>query len=304
MSKFLFQSPLAPNEKVSAEQLDTDRRILAFDRALPHLNRRGFLGAMLGAAAMATTVGGGKLYAQAPGVTDVLNFALNLEYLEANFYLYASTGTGLSGSLNGNGAAVQGAPGKLALDANTLAVCQALAQDEVNHIADLRGAIMALGGTPIAQPTINLAANGTITTQAQFLAAARQFTALGGSAYVGGAQLLVSNASVLTTASQILGAEGQHAGVLAYLCVTQGVVSPAIDAQDVPPTTTNYITVDPVHALSPLRVSTQVLGVAYGVSTPATTNPTSGRDDGRIFPEWIQRHREVDLVPGVCSRRT
>ena len=280
-----YQSLLSPTEKISAEQLETDRKILAFDRAIGHINRRGFLGAMLSAAALAT-VGAREAHAQtAVPVTDVLNFALNLEYLEANFYLYASTGAGLSSSLNGNGAAVLGAPPKLPLDANTLAVCQALAADEVNHIADLRSAITSLGATPIAQPVINLAAHGAVTTQAQFLASARQFTALGGSAYVGGAQLLVSNPAVLTTAGQILGAEGQHAGVLAYLCVTQGVTSPAIDAQDVPPTSTNYITVDPVHALSPLRSPQQVLGVAYGVSMAGTVTPTTGVTMGGFFPQ-------------------
>ena len=279
-----YTSLLQPTEKISAEQLETDRRILAFDGAMQHLNRRGFLGAMLGAAALATA-GVGTEKAQATTYIDeVLNVALNLEYLEANFYLYASTGTGLSSSLNGNGAAVQGAPGKLALDANVLAVCQALAADEVNHIAVLRAAITSLGATPIAQPVINLSANGSVTTQAQFLAAARQFTALGGSAYVGSAQLLVSNASVLQTAGQILGAEGQHAGVLAYFCVTQGINSPAIDAQDVPPTATNYFTVDAVHALSPLRNTSQVLGVAYGQSTAATVTPPTGVMMGGFFP--------------------
>lgn len=279
-----YKSLLLPTEKVSAEQLETDRRILAFDRSIQHLNRRGFLGAMLGAAALATA-GVGELHAQSGvPVTDVLNFALNLEYLEANFYLYASTGTGLSSSLNGNGAAVQGAPGKLPLDANTLAVCQALAQDEVNHIADLRSAISSLGGTPIAQPVINLAANGPVTTQAQFIAASRQFTALGGSAYVGGAQLLISNPTILTTASQILGAEGQHAGVLNYLAVTQGINSPAIDAQDVPPSATNYFTVDARNALGPLRNTSQALGVAYRVSTAGTVNPPTGVTMGGFFP--------------------
>ena len=286
LSKYRFQSLLSPSETVSAEQLETDRKILAFDGAIQHLNRRGFLGAMLSAAAVATVAGGREAQAQAatPPVTDVLNFALNLEYLEANFYLYVTTGAGLTASQNGNGAAVQGAPPKLALDSNTLAVAQALAQDEVNHIALLRSAISSLGGTPVAQPTINLAANGAVTTQAQFLAASRQFTALGGSAYVGSAQLLVSNAGVLTTASQILGAEGQHAGVLNYLCVTQGINSPAIDAQDVPPSATNYITVDAARALSPSRNTSQVLGVAYRVSTAATTTPATGVTMGGFFP--------------------
>ena len=286
MSRFSLPSLLCPTEKVSAEQLETDRRIVAFDNAIKHVNRRGFLGAMLSAAAVAATLEGREAFAQTvnPPITDVLNFALNLEYLEANFYLYASTGTGLSSSLNGGGVAVQGAPGQLPLDANTLAVCKALANDEVNHIADLRSAVTSLGGTPIAQPLINLAANGAVTTQAQFLMAARQFTALGGSAYVGSAQLLVSNPTVLTTAGQILGAEGQHAGVLAYLCVTQGVASPAIDAQDVPPSTTGYFTVDAVHALSPSRNTSQVLGVAYKASTAATTTPATGVTMGGFFP--------------------
>jgi hypothetical protein len=274
---------------VNAEQLETDRKILAFDRTISHLNRRGFMGAMLTAAAAAVIVPGQRAEAQTStvSVTDVLNFALNLEYLEANFYLYASTGTGLSSAQNGSGVAVQGAPAKLALDANTLAVCKALAQDEVNHIADLRSAITSLGGSPIAQPLINLAANGVISTQAQFLAAARQFTALGGSAYVGSAQLLVSNASVLTTAGQILGSEGQHAGVLAYLCVTQNITSPMIDAQDVPPSASNYFTVNSTNALSPARNTSQVLGVVYGVSSSATTTPTTGKTMGGFFPNGV-----------------
>jgi hypothetical protein len=124
-------------------------------------------------------------------------------------------------------------------------------------------------------------------TQPQFLMAARQFTALGGSAYVGSAQLLVSNSAVLTTAGQILGAEGQHAGALAYLCVTQGVLSPPIDAQDVPPTATQYFTVDAVNALSPARNTSQVLGVAYGVSTPTTTTPPPGVTMGGFFPNGV-----------------
>ena len=284
MSKYSLQSLLSPAETISAEQLKTDRQILAFDRVVQRISRRGFVGSMLGAVAM--SAGGSKAFAQSatPPIVDVLNFALNLEYLEANFYLYVSTGTGLSSSLNGNGVAVQGAPGKLALDANTLATVQALVNDEVNHIKDLRSAVTSLGGTPIAQPLINLAANGAVTTQAQFLAASRQFTALGGSAYIGSAQLLVSNPAILTTASQILAAEGQHAGVVDLLCATQGVVSPAIDAQDVPPSATSYFIRDAVNALPPSRNTSQVLGVAYKVSTPATTNPAAGVMMGGFFP--------------------
>jgi hypothetical protein len=180
--------------------------------------------------------------------------------------------------------AIQGAPSKLGLDTNTLHIAQGLAQDEVNHIADLRSAITSLGGTPIAQPLINLAANGAITTQVQFISAARQFTAVGGSAYIGAAQFLVSNAAVLTTASQILGAEGQHAGAVNSLCVLQNIVSPAVDALDVPPSATNFFTATTGNALSPARTTSQVLGIVYGKSTAATTSPTAGTTLGGFFP--------------------
>jgi hypothetical protein len=290
LSRYHLKSLLCPTETVSEEQLETDRKILAFDKTIAHLNRRGFLGAMLSAAAVAAATGTPEAFAQTtstPAITDVLNFALNLEYLEANFYLYASTGAGLTAAQNGNGVAVQGTPPKLTLDANTLAIAQQLALDEVNHITGLKTAITALGGTPVAQPLINLSANGAVTTQAQFLSAARQFTALGGSAYVGSAQFLVSNATVLTTAGQILGAEGQHAGALAYLCVINGVASPAIDAQDVPPSTTQYFTVTPTNALGISRNTSQVLGVVYGKSTATTTTPATGITMGGFFPSGV-----------------
>ena len=289
MSRYPLKSLLCPTETVSEEQLQTDRRILAFDKTIAHLNRRGFLGAMLSAAAVAVAAGGTEAHAQSaiPPITDVLNFALNLEYLEANFYTYVSTGVGLNAAQSGNGVIVQGAPGKLTLDANTTAIAQQLAQDEINHIAGLKAAITALGGTPVSQPLINLSANGAVTTQAQFLSAARQFTALGGSAYVGSAQYLVSNPAVLTTAGQILGAEGHHAGALAYLCVINGINSPAIDAQDIPPSATNYFTVSAGTALSPARTAQQALGVVYRVSSAATTTPPAGITLGGFFPNGV-----------------
>lgn len=285
MSKYSFQSLLCPTEKVSAEQLDTDRRLLAFERETGSLNRRNFLGAFMATAALGA-VASGTAHAQSstPSLTDVLNFALNLEYLEANFYL-SVIGSSLVGGTDAgsNPGTITGAPGKLTLDASTLAVAKALAADEVHHIQQIRATITSLGGTPISQPNINLGAKGTISTQAQFLSAARQFTALGGSAYAGSATLLVSNTTVLTAASQILGAEGQHAGVLAYLCVTQAINSPMIDAQDVPPSLTNYFTLN-AQALAPARNTSQTLGVAYGTSATTTTNPATGTSMGGFFP--------------------
>ena len=280
-------SLLCPSVKVTQEQLETERNLLQFERSIAHVSRRGFLAAFAGVAA-ASALTGTSAFAQTatpPPMADVLNFALNLEYLEANFYLYATTGDGLSSTENGSGVTPANPPLGIPFDANTLAVLKALAQDETNHVILLRSAITSLGGTPIAQPAIDFGAMGAITTQAQFLAATRQFTALGTSAYTGTAQLLVSNPGVLTTAAQILGAEGQHAGLVSNLCIVQNIFSPAIDAQDVPLSSSNDFIVAAGTALSPARTPSQVLGVAYGVSTETMTTPPTGTAMGGFFPQ-------------------
>ena len=286
MSKSKVPSLLCPSELVSEEQLATDRRILEFGRAVQQLNRRSFLSVFSAAAAAATfsTLGTRKADAQVSSniVVNVLNFALNLEYLEANFYLSASGGTLLTGTDAGTApGAVSGAPGKLNLDANTLSIAQALAADEVHHIETIRSTIAALGGVAISQPAINLAAMGAVTTQAQFLSTARQFTAVGGGAYAGAAQFLVSNPTVLTAAAQILGAEGQHDGTLNYQCVNQGVVSPPVDALDVPPTASNYFTAAPTTSLAPARTTSQDLQIVY--AAPGKIGVTKGG----FFPNGV-----------------
>lgn len=294
MSNYKFTSLLCPTEKVTAEQLEADRRILAFDRTLAQINRRSFMaaGSALGAATLFAGARPADAQTTTPAITDVLNFALNLEYLEANFYLYVTTGAGLGSTLSGGGPTPMNAPGKLTLDATTMAVAQALAQDEMNHINDLRMTITALGGTPVAQPQINYVPTGkpAVTTQAQFIAVARQFTAVGGSAYIGSAQYLVSNVTVLNAAAQILGAEGYHDGALNYLCVTQGVASGAVDSNDVPPSTSvsanPYFTAN-AQGLPPSRTTSQVLGIVYGVTAPTAASPGTGITSGGFFPAGV-----------------
>ena len=316
MFKEKYSSPLCPGEKVTADQLDTDRGILALQRAIDRLSRRKFLGGLSGATALAVTAGFiemPKLSAQttaAPAIPDVLNFALNLEYLEANLYYFASTGQGIPASYSGTPTGAATLPPAalytaVKANAQVYALAQALAQDELNHISDLRTAISSLGGTPVNQPQLNYAPKGAaVTTVAQFLATARQFTALGNSAYAGAAQFLVSNPAVLTTAAQILGAEGQHMGAVNYQCIAQGVTAAFstnaaayIDPMDQPPSTTQYFTVfvagqpnvnttTQAPGLTAARTTSQDLGVVYGASTP-TAFASAGITSGGFFPAGV-----------------
>lgn len=217
-----------------------------------------------------------------PSVMDVLNFALNLEYLEASFYAYVSTGSGLpAADMGGSPGSVSGGAKVNFTNPRIASLASQLATEEREHVELLRASIASLGGTPVDMPALNLAAGGTVNSDATFLAAARQLEAVGVSAYAGGAQYLVSSIPALNYAAQILHTEAQHAGFLREFCIASGTASAAVDAQDQPPTQSKIFNTDPTTGLNPVRTTSQVLQIVYGAAG------SLGVTKGGFFPNGL-----------------
>jgi len=263
---------------------------LVHERNEVRLARRRFLG-MLGAAGAVAGVGvmagcsessNINLPSITPSVVDVLNFALNLEYLEASFYLYVTTGSGLSSADMGSSpGTVSGGTAVAFVNPIVKSAANQLATDEREHVEFLRTTITAVGGTPVSMPTLNLAAGGAVTSDATFLAAARQLENVGVSAYIGGAGYLTSSTQALTYAAQILDTEAQHAGLIRELCAALGVTSPAVDAQDNPPTMGKFFDTGATTGLAPARTTSQVLQIVYGAAGQ------TGVTKGGFFPNGL-----------------
>ena len=166
------------------------------------------------------------------GDGDILNFALNLEYLEAEFYAFASMGRGLGMSdTDGMGKAGATTGGmKVPFDRPEMtALCEEIAQDELEHVRFLRS---ALGKNAVAKPAINLAALGMgFKDDREFLILARAFEDVGVSAYRGAAKL-ISNKDYLDAAAGILATEAYHAGNIRSHCIYRGIHTDNLDMKD------------------------------------------------------------------------
>jgi hypothetical protein len=217
-------------------------------------DRRAFFKAFGGVAAVGAglaTVGRvSPARAQAIGDGDILNFALNLEYLEAQFYSYAVFGTGLPDDMmtgTGTQGTVTGGRRVNFTDPVVAAYAREIAQDEITHVGFLRA---ALGESRVAMPDIDVgtAPTGAFSSAARaaglvgegesfdpyasdeaFLLGAFIFEDVGVSAYKGAAPLL-QDKTFLTQAAGIHNAEAYHAGIVRSVLYRKGIEAPTLIA--------------------------------------------------------------------------
>lgn len=132
--------------------------------------------------------------ANADAVTNALNLALTLEYLEAKYYNMAlDMGTSL-------------------IPQSDRVVFEQIAKHENAHVQFLKS---QLGNAAVAEPTFDFTAGGTFpdpfTNPVVFMALAQAFEDTGVRAYKGQAANVKSNGDVLQAALQIHSVEAMHA---------------------------------------------------------------------------------------------
>jgi hypothetical protein len=194
-----------------------------------------------------------------PAVTDadILTFALNLEYLEAEYYLYASTGSGLSAADAGTGAGTTIVPSATRVPFATSYIHQyanEIAQDELNHVRFLRSALTAAGATVQPRPAIDLTLFAGLATAAgisgtfnpfadenSFLVGAFVFEDVGVTAYSGAAPLITNKASYLSPAAGIQAVEAYHAAEIRTIIAANAASSTATAAQTAALTNANLV---------------------------------------------------------------
>jgi hypothetical protein len=287
------------------------------------LSRRSFLA---GAGTAAAAVAVGCASSSTPPTTttttttpaaltdaDYLNFALNLEYLEAEYYLRSATGSGLSAADAGTGAgAVTGGAQVTGFTAVQQQYAYEIAQDELNHVRFLR---QALGTAAVSRPAIDLtnsfngaavaagivATGGTFnpfSSPLAFQVGAFVFEDVGVTAYHGAAKLLTVKTN-LTAAAGILAVEAYHAAeiraqlffagapYLTYANQISALRATLGGGNETPITGLSIVAADSTNAIAFERTTDQVLHIVYA------TGGTSGVAQGGFFPSGLNGNIKV-----------
>jgi len=211
------------------------------------MNHAGIAGlSILGASALATTATNVAAQSSAPEITDanILNFALNLEYLEAEYYLRAAFGRGLNPSdidgIGPLGGVSGGTPVPFVSDV-IRQYAEEIALDEEAHVKFLR---TALAGARVARPEIDLSTSFTNAARAagivgptgtfnpfadenNFLLGAFIFEDVGVTAYKGAARF-IENKDILEAAAGLLAVEAYHASEVRTVLFGRGQDTPSL----------------------------------------------------------------------------
>jgi len=154
------------------------------------------------------------VYGQAPAdVLDVLQFALTLEYLEADFYTRGVAASGL-------------------IPAADLTIFTNIRNHENTHVTALQGLITGKGATPGSKPAFDYTAKGAVAgfnfgaaQYATFQALAQAFEDTGVRAYKGQAGRLINDKAILTAALTIHSVEARHASEVRRLRGQKGWIT-------------------------------------------------------------------------------
>lgn len=212
------------------------------------------------------------VYGQSPSeVLDVLQFALTLEYLEADFYQRGNAATGLIPSTDAT-------------------IFTTIGAHESAHVTALQALIGGKGATPGSKPSFDYTANGNLpgfaflpTQYATFLAVAQAFEDTGVRAYKGQAGRLASDKAALTAALTIHSVEARHAAEVRRLRGSKGWITMA--SRDTLPAFTQGV-YDGEDNLTQAGVNLTTIAASYGGANGAS----------EAFDEPLTKQQVIDIV--------
>lgn len=245
-------APLQPADPAAARRAER-RRFMKF---------AGGTGIAAGAVMLSSCFGGGNGGSSGPTPTPtptptstatgaasditVMNFLLQLEYLTAQFFSVAATGSGLNASLltgSGTQGGVTGGRAVAFADPLVAAYAREIAANKIAHVNFLR---LVLGVNTVAMPAIDIdgSATGAFTafargagligssdtfdpyaSDANFLLAAFLLLDVSVTAYKGGTPVVILTDPFVEATTGLLGAESYHAGLIRTTLYQQGAAS-------------------------------------------------------------------------------